>query len=195
MNKAKIQAAVGQYSLGFSTCLGPSNFGGHQSLGKGIRHADGWLSEFYEEGFEDAARGTRIALNDKEPMFVGRKANIVQSDPESQQERKLLRKIRDCLARNPSAPSEQVIAIVGAECESIILSFEEEHELDRARERMAAAQRADEQAREEARLAAQREEEEAERIAKHQAFLKWEAEQEAARLANQQNKISEPQQS
>jgi len=125
MDKHKIQAACAQYVQGYSTMTGPSVPSQNPAMLRGQRHAGGQCSDFYEEGWEDAARGTRLALNERAPSYVGKIGGSVSLEPEAQQERYLLVQFRDAVSKVDGKHGVEVLMqAIGARTEQILGEFE-----------------------------------------------------------------------
>lgn len=157
MDKAKIQSAGAQYALGYSTMAAPMPQ--RPSLTKGERKADGYCLDFYEEGWEDAARGTRANLRQYAPTFIGRhpngapKLNEDGSVPEEvKEELEILGAFRDAVGTQQQGGSDLVIGAVGRAVEALVRAFDEHDSEQRAlarvkaREEAAAKKAADEAA-------------------------------------------------
>lgn len=174
MDASKIQAAGAQYAMGFTTKLGPTAGIQRASMTAGNRQADGYCSDFYDEGWEDAARGTRVNLNQYPSTFVAKvggrpkfkAGSHTELEPEAELELELLRELRNAVGENTHTSSEGLIAAIGQKTGELTKAWNDADEETRAlrrmkvREEAAARKAADEAAAAAAAAKAQKDAEE-----------------------------------
>ena len=144
MDASKIQAAGAQYAMGFTTKLGPSAGVQRPSMTAGTRQADGFCADFYDEGWEDAARGTRVNLNQYPSTFVAkvggrpkfRAGSATELEPEAELELELLAELRSAVGENTHTPSEGLVAAIGCKVAELVKRHNDADEEGRALRRM-----------------------------------------------------------